>query len=296
MEARRHGESYLASKYGYEDKRGRYRLVVLTGPGTTKGASGQAWRGYDPTTAGRHWAVPKRAIKALADDGIDIPVGLHDQLELLYDHELIRFPTRGRGGGPGVPEFKLYLDAGQPLQDMILDIPPINSQAAERLGYPTQKPLALLERILSVSSREGDLVLDPFCGCGTTVDASERLNRQWIGIDITHYAVTLIERRLKELETEAEYKVYGRPTDLAGARDLAFRDKYQFQWWAAWLLGAQTYESKKGADRGIDANIFFANGPYGHGRIIVSVKGGDNLAPAMVNELNGVVQRESAEM
>lgn len=291
-----HGEGYLNSKYRYEDERGRYRLVVLTGPGTTKGASGQPWRGYDPTVAGRHWAVPKRAIKALEDEGIEIPDGLHDQLELLYQYGFIRFPTRGRGGGAGVPEFKFYLDAGQPLQDLILDIPPINSQAAERLGYPTQKPLALLERILSVSSREGSVVLDPFCGCGTTVDASERLKRQWIGIDITHYAVTLIERRLKGLSAEPDYKVFGRPTDLAGARDLAFRDKYQFQWWAAWLLGAQTYESKKGADRGIDANIFFANGPYGHGRIIVSVKGGEHLAPAMVNELNGVVQREGAEM
>jgi site-specific DNA-methyltransferase (adenine-specific) len=291
-----HGENYVSSKYRYEDQRGRYRLVVLTGPGATKGASGQPWRGYDPTTAGRHWAVPKRAIKALEDEGVEIPTGLHAQLELLYQHDLIRFPQRGRGGGPGIPEFKFYLDAGQALQDIILDIPPINSQAAERLGYPTQKPVALLERIVRASSHEGDVVLDPFCGCGTTVAASESLNRQWLGIDITHYAVTLIERRLRKASPEAQFKVYGRPIDLSGARDLAFRDKYQFQWWAAWLLGVQTYQSKKGADRGIDGNIFFANGPYGYGRIIVSVKGGENVTPAMVNELNGVVQRESAEM
>jgi site-specific DNA-methyltransferase (adenine-specific) len=114
-------------------------------------------------------------------------------------------------------------------------------------------------------------------------------------MDVTHYAVTLIEKRLK-LYPNAKYEVVGRPTDLAGARDLARRDKYQFQWWASWLLGAQTYEMKKGADRGIDGNIYFANGPYGHGRIIISVKGGDQLSPVMVRELAGVVQRENAEM
>ena len=183
-----------------------------------------------------------------------------------------------------------------PISSCWTDIAPINSQAQERLGYPTQKPLALLERIIAASSKEGDLVLDPFCGCGTTVEAAQALNREWIGADITHYAVTLIERRLRKAHENADYKVFGRPTDLAGARDLASRDKYQFQWWAAWLLGAQTYESKKGADRGIDANIFYANGPYGHGRIIISVKGGENLSPVMVRELNGVIQREDAEM
>lgn len=122
------------------------------------------------------------------------------------------------------------------------------------------------------------------------------MRRQWVGIDVTHYAITLIETRLRKNHPSASYKVLGRPTDLAGAYDLAQRDKYQFQWWAAWLLGAQTYESKKGADRGIDANIFFANGPYGHGRIIISVKVGMNLSPVMVRELNGVLHRESAEM
>ncbi len=139
------------------------------------------------------------------------------------------------------------------------------------------------------------LFLIRFVVAGTSVEAAERLGRNWIGIDVTHYAITLIQKRLERYEG-AKYEVGGRPTDIAGARDLARRDKYQFQWWAAWLLGAQTYESKKGADRGIDANIYFANGPYGVGRVIISVKGGDNVSPAMVRELAGVVQREGADM
>jgi site-specific DNA-methyltransferase (adenine-specific) len=163
------------------------------------------------------------------------------------------------------------------------------------LGYPTQKPLGLLERIIKATSEPGATILDPFCGCGTSVEAAEKLDREWIGIDVTHYAITLIEKRLSKYPN-AKYTVHGRPTDLAGARNLAQRDKYQFQWWAAWLLGAQTYESKKGADRGIDGNIYFANGPYGFGRIIISVKGGDHVSPVMVRELSGVLQREDAEM
>jgi site-specific DNA-methyltransferase (adenine-specific) len=164
------------------------------------------------------------------------------------------------------------------------------------MGYPTQKPLALLERIIAASSNQDGIVLDPFCGCGTTIEAAALSGRQWIGIDVTHYAVTLIEKRLQRAGAGSGYEVYGRPTDLAGARALAARDKYQFQWWASWLLGAQTYDSKKGGDRGIDANIYFANGPFGLGRIIISVKGGEHLTPSMVRDLAGVVEREKAEM
>jgi site-specific DNA-methyltransferase (adenine-specific) len=199
---------------------------------------------------------------------------------------------------PGtVPRLKRYLDEqeGVPATDVWTDIKPVQSQSEERLEYPTQKPLKLLERIIEASSNEGDTILDPFCGCGTTIEAAKKTKRNWIGIDVTHYAVTLIERRLARYGTP-DYQVVGRPADLAGAHDLARRDKYQFQWWAAWLLGAQTYETKKGADRGIDANIYFPNGASGVGRIIVSVKGGDNPTPVWVRELIGVVEREKAEM
>jgi adenine specific DNA methylase Mod len=128
----------------------------------------------------------------------------------------------------------------------------------ESLGYPTQKPLSLLVRIIS-SAREDAIIFDPFCGCGTTIEAAERLKRPWIGIDVTHYAITLIEGRLHKIGVpKSAYEVIGRPTALAEARALALRDKYQFQWWASWRLGAQMYhEEKRGADRGIDGNIFF---------------------------------------
>jgi len=200
---------------------------------------------------------------------------------------------------PGrVPQLKRYLaeQRGRPLGDVWTDIPPLNSQARERLGYPTQKPVKLLDRVIRAASNPGDVILDPFCGCGTSIEAAEILGRNWVGIDVTHYAITLIEQRLRKSHPLAGYQVLGRPNDLAGARDLARRDKYQFQWWAAWMLGTQSYETKKGADRGIDGNIYFANGPYGYGRIVVSVKGGENLSPAMVRELSGVVQREDAAM
>lgn len=174
----------------------------------------------------------------------------------------------------------------------------IAPRGKEYLGYPTQKPLKLLNRIIAAACPKDGVVLDPFCGCGTTVEAAQSLGRKWIGIDVTHYAITLIEERLKRAGAKKDsYRVFGRPTDHEGAVELAHRDKHQFQWWAAWLLGAQTYrEEKRGADRGIDGNIFFRNGPYGGGRIIISVKGGENVGVAMVRDLRGVIEREDAQM
>ena len=215
----------------------------------------------------------------------------------MHKQDLIQWPSKEGGG----PEFRRYLESapGQPIQDVITDIDPINSMAQERLGYPTQKPITLLEQILAASSNEGDVVLDPFCGCGTTIEAAEKLKRQWMGIDVTHYAVTLIEERLRKLGVaDKTYNVAGRPTVMREAIELARRDKYQFQWWASWRLGAQVYQQdeKRGADRGIDGNIFYHNGPYGTGRIIVSVKGGENVGVKMVRDLRGVIEREEAEM
>jgi DNA modification methylase len=203
-------------------------------------------------------------------------------------------------GGRGNSKNKLrrvdeIIEGGKAISD-VWPIPIISSSSRERVGYPTQKPLALLERIIAASSVEGAIVLDPFCGCGTTIEAAEKLKRQWIGVDITHYAVTVIQNRLETRRPDAKFEIYGRPTDIAGAHELAARDKHQFQWWAAWKLGAQTYESKKGGDKGIDGNIYFANGPYGLGRIIISVKGGHSLNPGMVRDLAGTVDREGAEM
>jgi site-specific DNA-methyltransferase (adenine-specific) len=218
--------------------------------------------------------------------------------------ELARLKELDRKGNlawtkTGAPRRKLRPidDKGDPVGSFWGDIPPLNSQARERLGYPTQKPVALLDRIIQASSKPGDVILDPFCGCGTSLESAQKNGRRWIGIDVAHYAMTLIEGRLKAKYPTVDYSVHGRPTDLAGARELARRDKYQFQWWAAWKLGSQTYrEDKKGADRGIDGNIYFHNGPYGVGRIVASVKGGEHVGVQMVRDLRGVIEREEAEM
>lgn len=178
---------------------------------------------------------------------------------------------------------------------MWTDIPPINSQAKERLGYPTQKPEALLERIVKTASREGDTILDPFCGCGTTIAVAQRLNRRWIGIDITHLAVTLIKHRLRDTFGDAAaYTVIGEPVSVSDAQALAQSDPYQFQWWALGLVGARPVEQRKGADKGIDGRLYFHDEGNGKTKqIILSVKAGHTNV-AHVRDLRGVLDRENA--
>ena len=189
---------YLDDRYSKTDERGRYQEIVMTGPGVSDGPSGKPWRGYDPTKAGRHWAVPRAALKALAGDGVSIPDALHARLELLYEHGFIYIPNKPGG----VPRFKRHVTESQglPVQDVIADIPPINSQAAERTGYPTQKPIALLDRIIQASSNPGDMVIDPFCGCATTLVAADGLKRKWVGIDISEKAADLVVKRVHEAQ------------------------------------------------------------------------------------------------
>jgi hypothetical protein len=157
-----------------------------------------------------------------------------------------------------------------------------------------------MERIISVSSSKGDIVLDPFCGCGTTVHAAQKLDRQWIGIDITHLAISLIEKRLNDAFPGIKYEVHGTPKDFDGARDLAKRDKYQFQWWAVSLVNAIPFGGKKkGADTGIDGVIYFkhiSDGKVTTEKVIVSVKGGETVNVAMIRDLAHVVQRERAQI
>jgi DNA modification methylase len=183
--------------------------------------------------------------------------------------------------------------------DDVWEIPFIGATAKERLGYPTQKPEALLERIIRASSREGDTVLDPFCGCGTAVAVAERLNRHWIGIDVTHLAITLIKHRLlSRFGGAAKYKVIGEPVSVPDAQRLADEDPYQFQVWALGLVGARPDEGiKKGADKGVDGRLFFFDEPTGGKakQVIFSVKAG-NVEPADVQQLRGVVQKEGAEI
>jgi site-specific DNA-methyltransferase (adenine-specific) len=192
-----------------------------------------------------------------------------------------------------------YLDEnkGQAVPNLWDDILPLHGSDAEILGYPTQKPLALLERIVNASSKVDDVVLDPFCGCGTAVHAAQKLHRNWIGIDITHLAIGLIEKRMKSAFPGIEFEVHGTPKDLDGARDLAERSKYEFQWWAVALVNAIPQGGKKkGADWGIDGVNYFRddNGPAK--KLIVSVKGGENVTRTMVADLKNTVDREKAQI
>ena len=270
-------QDYISNFYKYvEPETGRrYRLDNLTGPGGA--AKGNP--SYEIMGITRYWRYSKERMDLLIAEGRVVQ-------------------TR-----PGaVPAYKRYLDEmpGVPLQDLWTDISPISSQAKERLGYPTQKPLALLERIIQASSNEGDVVLDPFCGCGTSVAAAEKLNRRWIGIDITHLAVALMKSRLKttfNLEPGQDYAVVGEPQDEGSARALWEQDPYQFQFWAVSLLEAQPQsEQKKGADRGIDGVIYFVDGPRRTPqKVVIQVKGGHVSAP-QVRDLKGVVEREKAAL
>jgi DNA modification methylase len=226
-----------------------------------------------------------------------------DRMQAAYDAGLVVQTQPGR-----VPRFKRYLDEqrGRPLGDVWTDIPPLNSQAQERLGYPTQKPESLLERIIKASSNEGDRVLDPFCGCGTTISVAQRLKRQWLGIDVTYLAIALIEKRLKDqydLQAKTDYRVVGVPADLASAWDLFKRDAYQFQFWALTLIPAFPAggREKKGADAGIDGLLQFVDaGVAGVARrtqqIVVQVKGGTNVSVQHIRDLRGVIERDKAAM
>jgi adenine specific DNA methylase Mod len=266
-------QEYIDKYYRYRDPDGRrYWLDNLTGPG---GASkGNPY--YEVMGVSRYWRYSEKKMAELVEKG--------------------RIVQNKPGN---VPQYKRYLDEmpGVPLQNIWTDIDPINMMAQERLGYPTQKPQALLERIITASSNEGDIVLDPFCGCGTSIHAAQKLKREWIGIDITHLAISLIEKRLKDAFPGIKYEVHGTPKDLEGARDLAIRDKYQFQWWAVSLVNAVPFAGKKkGADSGIDGLIYFKPEGKTTEKAIVSVKGGDNVNVAMVRDLAHVVDREKAKI
>lgn len=271
-----YSQEYIDKFYKHTDPDGRrYQLDNITGPGGA--AKGNPY--YEVMGVTRYWRYSEKKMEQLIAEGRIVQTN------------------------PGtVPRYKRYLDEmpGVPLQNIWDDIPALGAKAAERLGYPTQKPLALLERIIQASSNPGDMVMDTFCGCGTAVHAAQKLDRQWIGIDITHLAIGVIENRLKEAFPEIQFTVEGTPTDLDGARDLANRDKYQFQYWVCHLVQAQPYQDKKkGADGGIDGQIFFTDFEKGKPaikKIIVSVKGGNNISVPMVRDLVGTLQRTKAEI
>jgi hypothetical protein len=199
---------------------------------------------------------------------------------------------------PGaVPQYKKYLSdsKGRTITNCWTDINQVAGN--ESLGYPTQKPEELLERIIEASSEEGDTVLDPFCGCGTAIAASQKLNRNWIGIDITHLAIGLIKLRMADqFGEELIYEVYGEPTTIEGARKLSEMDKYQFEWWALGLVGASPSDPKKGSDRGIDGRLYFHDDESGKTKqVIISVKGG-STGVSHIRDLVGVLDRENAQI
>jgi site-specific DNA-methyltransferase (adenine-specific) len=212
-----------------------------------------------------------------------------------YDREhRLHFPANPSGA----LRLKMYADEskGERLQSLWDDIPPIGAQAQERLGYPTQKPLALLQRVILASSNEGDVVLDPFCGCGTAVHAAEKLGRNWIGIDITFPAIQIINDRLRYHLPGANYEIYGIPTTTEDARSLAEIDKFQFEFWAVSLVGGHSRYGRTTGDHGVDGQFFFKMDSKRDGTGLISVKGGKNLNPSMVRDLRGTLERERAEM
>jgi site-specific DNA-methyltransferase (adenine-specific) len=258
----------------------KYQTFELTGAGVTKsGDSGRSWHGFDPGTYGRHWGNSH----ALMEDW--------DAKGLIHWPKDGGFPRR-RAAEPFDAESRNVI-----VGDVWIDIDRLNQSARERLGYPTQKPVALLERIIAASSNEGDLVLDPFCGCGTTVHAAEKLNRRWIGIDITHLAIGLVKRRLLEAFPRAEFEIQGVPKDLGGARELAAADKHQFQLWALSIVEAQPFRGgRKGADGGVDGYLYFKPDGRMTEKAVVSVKGGRNVGVGQIKDLIATVERERAKI
>lgn len=273
------GQSYLDKVYVHSDARGRYRLDNLTAPGVSHGATGEPWRGVNPTSFGRHWRRPPVDLEGLLTDG---------RIQLKKD------------GVVSINGYKMYLDdsPGRPIQSIWDDIPNVTGISAEKLGWPTQKPVALLERIIECSSNPGDLVLDPFCGCGTALIAAQTLGRRWVGIDITYLSIAVMRARLRDSFGLAEVPVIGKPTEVEGARMLAEADangRYEFQWWALEAVGAlpASDERKKGSDLGIDGRITFTEANGAQATVIVSVKSGKPKADD-VRVLKSVVDREKA--
>ena len=287
-----HSESYLKSHYRHTDAAGRvYRLdnIIRSASMGPRPNLAYEYKGFTPPYG---WRVVREKLEAL------------DQ-----DNRLYWSKTR-------TPYLVRYLDEqkGEILDSLWTDIDPVNSQAIERLGYQTQKPQALLERIISASSNPGDVVLDPFCGCGTTIHAAQKLGRKWIGIDVTYLAINLIKRRLRDaFGEEIEFEEKGQPTDIGGARQLAENDKFQFQHWALSLVHARPLKEGdgKGADRGVDGLLYFyeterkdipgrvkeqpplKTEPVHREKIIVQVKGGGTGAKD-IRDLIGTVENQKA--
>jgi len=265
---------YMQTFFDQTDSSGRrWKRSDLTGAGTRNGETGENWRGINVTAKGRHWAYPPRVLEE-------------------FDHAgRIHWPKKS-GGMPRLKQYPEELP-GIPLQDIWIDIKPLHNLAAERLGYPTQKPQALLERIIKASSNEGDVVFDPFCGCGTAIYAAQANRRRWIGCDIAILSVQLVRDALLNrygLREGEDFVVDGVPRSEEAARVLFSRDPRQFQHWV--VEEAKGFCTKqKAGDRGVDGKIYFDT-DVGLKNMTLSVKGGSTLTPAAIRELRGILSRD----
>ncbi len=287
---------------------------ILTGSGATGGQSGMAWRGFNPSAKNRHWAIPGFLTNQMPPTFKTL--GVLDKLEYLHNQGLIEIKE---GTEWPTPVRYLQEEDGRPLQDVWAyqpytegtvfgtkegidhDVSWLGPTDPERLGYQTQKPVGLLERIIRSSCPDDGVVLDPFCGCGTTIIAAEKLSRLWIGIDITFLAINLVRQRLGDAFPSCEFQVVGEPRDLGAANELS-KNRYQFQCWALTLIGARPVGStlkepetvRKGADEGVDGWLRFSDGPEGHiERVAVQVKSG-HVSVKDIREFRDVVSRQKA--
>ena len=287
----------IKKSYPSRDDQGAFRAENLTAAGIRHGESGQTWKGYDISARGVHWRPPltggyARWIEENIIPGYRSIEGVHDRLDALDDAGLIRHPVRGFW--PGLKRYA-QADTRKPVQALWTDIPGFtNYQKADFLGYPTQKPRALLERIIKASSNEGDMVLDPFCGCGTAVDAANRLGRRWAGIDISSFAIDLIrERRM----ADQDIAVKGTPYDLRSAKKLASEKPFEFESWAIMRMPGFRPNTVQGGDGGIDGRATLATKPadYKSRLALAQVKGGKfNLS--QLRDFMHVTDREKAAL
>lgn len=286
-------QEYLDKYFTYLDEKSgkNYQPISLTGAGITLGDSGKPWRGIDPTKVGRHWAIPQKILEIHK-----IKKGtINENLDALDRIGRIFWPIKK----DGVPRLKWFIDdtEGVVPTDLWEDIPPISALSSEKLGFPTQKPIELLERIILSSSNSNDLIMDPFSGCGTAIAAAHKLNRKWIGIDVTYLAIALHKNRLKDMfgiEAKKDYDVFGEPESILDAKQLAHDDRYQFQWWALSLIDARPVgDNKKGSDKGIDGIITFTDDPNGNvKKILVQVKSG-HVNSGLIRDFRGTLEREA---
>jgi len=298
---------HVTSRYT-EQKDGRWKFTtggnILTGAGAGGGESSKPWRGFDPVKKNRHWAVPGYVTRQLPPHVQKL--GVLDRLEAAYEAGLIEilsgsaWPTPVKYLEPtdGTPMGDIW--AYQPGTEGVLatssgcideDVAYLGPTSPERLGYPTQKPMGLLKRILEASCPEDGLVLDPFCGCGTTLDAAISLKRSWIGIDVTYVAVDIIVHRLRKTfgdEVDKSYEILGLPEDMKSAQALFTRSPFDFERWAVSRIGG-TPNHRQVGDAGKDGLIHFRDVGGTLKKILISVKGGKSLAPTMVRDLAGVV-------